>query len=113
MYLVRNVVQVAALATIWSIAALVSWFWLNQIVLYSVFDATSGTVYTHVSVSPLAGRLSSKGESQAILESLISRNQLRDRMAASVPSAYVDLGYPNTQVLTAVLCFDSPRVWPN
>ncbi|KAN0111838.1 hypothetical protein V8E52_008044 [Russula decolorans] len=77
-YLIRNVIQSATLATIWSIAALVSWFWVNEVVLYSVFEITSGTVYTH-----------------AIFDTLISRTQLRDRMA--VTSAYIDLGYPSTQ----------------
>ena len=62
-YLVRNIIQTAALATIWSIAALVSWFWLERIVLYTIFDKTSGTVYTHVSVfSFVAGLSSSEGE---------------------------------------------------
>ena len=50
-YLVRNVIQTAALAAIWSIAALVSWFSLKRIVRSIVFDATSGAVYTHVSIS--------------------------------------------------------------
>jgi hypothetical protein len=56
-YLVRNVIQTAALATIWAIAALVAWFWVNRILVYRVFDITSGTVYTHVSVSFVAGLL--------------------------------------------------------
>jgi hypothetical protein len=50
-FLVRNVIQTAALATIWAIASLISWFWLKHILVYRVFDITSGTVYTHVSVS--------------------------------------------------------------
>ncbi|KAI0276239.1 hypothetical protein BGY98DRAFT_716111 [Russula aff. rugulosa BPL654] len=74
-YLVRNIIQTAALATIWSIAALVSWFWLKRIVFYTVFDKTSGTVYTH-----------------AVFGTLISRTQLRDRMVPT--SAFVDLGFP-------------------
>jgi hypothetical protein len=61
-YLIRNVIQSATLATIWSIAALVSWFWVNEVVLYSVFEITSGTVYTHVSVSTVAALPSSEGE---------------------------------------------------
>ena len=61
-HLVRNVIQTAALATIWAIAALVAWFWLKRILVYRIFDITSGTVYTHVSVSSLAGLLSSEGE---------------------------------------------------
>ncbi|KAF8495957.1 hypothetical protein F5888DRAFT_1707883 [Russula emetica] len=77
-FLARHAIQTAALATIWTIAALVSWFWLNRIALYSIFEITSGTVYTH-----------------AIFDTLISRTQLRDRMAAT--TAYVDLGYPSTQ----------------
>jgi hypothetical protein len=61
-YLVRNVIQTAALATLWSIVALVLWFWLKRIVIYPVFGITSGTVYTHVSVSSVAGLLLSEGE---------------------------------------------------
>ena len=61
-YLVRNAIQIAALATLWAIASLVSWFWLNKVLVYRVFDITSGTVYTHVSVSSVARLLSSEGE---------------------------------------------------
>jgi len=74
-YLIRNVIQTAALATIWSIVSLATWFFLKRIVIYSVFDITSGSVYTH-----------------AIFDTLISRTHLRDRMATT--SAHVDLGYP-------------------
>ncbi|KAI0276238.1 hypothetical protein BGY98DRAFT_716006 [Russula aff. rugulosa BPL654] len=77
-YLVRNVIQTAGLATIWAIAALVARFWLTRVLIYRVFDITSGTVYTH-----------------AILDTLISRSQMRDRMAST--SAYVDLGLPSGQ----------------
>jgi hypothetical protein len=62
-YLVRNVIQTAGLATIWAIAALVARFWLTRVLIYRVFDITSGTVYTHVSASSVAGLLlSSEGE---------------------------------------------------
>jgi hypothetical protein len=61
-YLVRNVIQTAALATIWAMVSLVAWFWLKHILVYRVFDITSGTVYTHVSVSSVAWLLSSEGE---------------------------------------------------
>ena len=61
-HVVRNVIQIAGLATIWAIAALVSRFWLNRITVYRVFDITSGTVYTHVSVSSVVGLLSSEGK---------------------------------------------------
>jgi len=65
-YLARNVIQAGVLATIWALASLVSWFWLNHVLVYRLFDITSGSVYTH-----------------AIFETLISRIQLRGRMAAS------------------------------
>ena len=97
-YLVRNVIQTAALATIWAIAALVAWFWLKHILVYRVFDITSGTVYTHVSVSFVQGYCRLKENIQAIFDTLISRTQLRDRMASTSTSARVDLGYPSSQV---------------
>lgn len=53
-YLVRNVIQTGVLATIWAFASLASWFFVQRILVYRVFDITSGTVYTHVSVSPVA-----------------------------------------------------------
>jgi hypothetical protein len=91
----------------------VSWFWLNRIALYSVFEITSGTVYTHVSVSSVVGLMSCchlKENIQAIFDTLISRTQLRDRMAATSSSGYVDFRFPSTQVQSY---FDSPSVWPN
>jgi hypothetical protein len=54
--LARNVIQTGGLATIWAVAALISWFWLERnIIVYRFFDITSGTVYAHVSVSFAAG----------------------------------------------------------
>jgi hypothetical protein len=105
-FLVRNVVQTAALATIWAIVALVAWFWVKSILVYRIFDITSGTVYTHVSLSSLAGLRHLKENNQAIFETLICRTQLRDRMAST--SAYVD--FSSTQVRSY---FDSPNVWLN
>ena len=109
-YLVRNIIQTAALATIWSIAALVSWFLLKRIVLYTVFDKTSGTVYTHVSVysGRTAGYL--KQNIQAVFGTLISRTQLRDRMVPT--SAFVDLVFP-TGTFQVQPYFESLNVWPN
>ncbi|KAH9984926.1 hypothetical protein BJV77DRAFT_143766 [Russula vinacea] len=76
--LARNVIQTGGLATIWAVSALVSWFWLERnIIVYRVFDITSGTVYAH-----------------AIFDTLISRTRIRDRMANT--SAFVDFG-PSTQ----------------
>ena len=51
--LVRNVIEIGLLANIWAIGALVSWFWLKHDLVYRVLNITSGTVYTHVSVSPI------------------------------------------------------------
>ena len=53
-YLARNVIQTGVLATIWALASLVSWFWLSHVLVYRLFDITSGTVYTHVSDSLVA-----------------------------------------------------------
>ena len=109
-YLVRNIIQIAALATIWSIAALVAWFWLDRIVIYTIFDKTSGTVYTHVSISPVSGLRHLKENIQAIFETLISRAQLRDRMAAT-SAAYIDFGFPSTTQVQPYI--GSLNVWPN
>ena len=50
-YIVRNIIQTGCLATAWALAALATWFLLPQnILVYRVFDMTSGSVYTHVSV---------------------------------------------------------------
>ena len=50
-YIVRNIIQTGCLATAWALAALATWFLLsNNISVYRIFDMTSGTVYTHVSV---------------------------------------------------------------
>ena len=60
-HLVRNVIQTGVLAAIWAIASLASWFFVDRILIYRLFDITSGTVYTYVS-DPPAARLSSKVE---------------------------------------------------
>ena len=49
-YIVRSIIQTGCLATAWALAALATWFLLPRISAYRVFDITSGTVYTHVSV---------------------------------------------------------------
>jgi hypothetical protein len=46
---VRNVVQTGLFATIWSLAALGTYLLLPHNTVYTVFDATSGSIYTHVS----------------------------------------------------------------
>ena len=49
-YIVRNIIQTGCLATVWALAALATWFLIPKITAYRVFDITSGTMYTHVSV---------------------------------------------------------------
>lgn len=49
-YLVRSVIQTGCLATIWAIAALISWFYVRNNFTFRIFDITSGAVYTHVSI---------------------------------------------------------------
>jgi len=49
-YIVRSIIQTGFLATAWALAALATWFLLPDISVYRIFDITSGTVYTHVSV---------------------------------------------------------------
>jgi hypothetical protein len=47
-HLVRNVIQVGLFATIWSLAGLGTYFLLPRNTVYTIFDATSGSIYTHV-----------------------------------------------------------------
>jgi len=49
-YIVRSIIQTGCLATVWALAALATWFLIPKITAYRVFDITSGTMYTHVSV---------------------------------------------------------------
>ena len=48
-YIVRGIIQTGGLATAWALAALATSFLLPNISAYSVFDITSGAMYTHVS----------------------------------------------------------------
>ncbi|KAH9956362.1 hypothetical protein BC827DRAFT_1232340 [Russula dissimulans] len=61
--LVRNVVQTGLFATIWSLAALGTYLLLPHNTVYTVFDATSGSIYTHM-----------------IYDGLLSRPKLRTRL---------------------------------
>ena len=57
-YIVRNIIQTGCLATAWALVGLATWTLLpNDISVFRIFDVTSGTVYTHVSVfSPCSTR---------------------------------------------------------
>ncbi|KAH9972309.1 hypothetical protein BGW80DRAFT_1315427 [Lactifluus volemus] len=63
-YLIRRVIQIGFLATLWTIAGLVTWFLLPKTSVYTLFAATVGPMYT-----------------QVIYDTLLSRVQLRNRMA--------------------------------
>ncbi|KAH9973208.1 hypothetical protein BGW80DRAFT_1308778, partial [Lactifluus volemus] len=65
-YLVRRVIQTGFVAALWVVAELVTWFLLPKTAAYRIFDMTAGAMYTHV-----------------IFDTLLSRIQLRKRMAES------------------------------
>jgi len=50
-YIVCDIIQTGFLATVRGLAALETWFLIPKISAYRFFDITSGTMYTHVSVS--------------------------------------------------------------
>jgi hypothetical protein len=52
-YLVHNVVQIGVFASLWAIGGLVTWFFLPKLSLYTIFNNTAGSMYTHVSGYPL------------------------------------------------------------
>ncbi|KAH9959415.1 hypothetical protein BC827DRAFT_1213407 [Russula dissimulans] len=64
-YLVRSVIQTGCLASVWAVAALISFFFVPHNLTFRVFDLTSGSIYTH-----------------AIFDTLISRVHLREAMVA-------------------------------
>ncbi|KAH9956345.1 hypothetical protein BC827DRAFT_1232195 [Russula dissimulans] len=70
--LARNVIQIGLCATLWSIAALGTYFLLPRITVYTIFNATSGSIYTHM-----------------IYDGLLSRSKLRTRLA---DQSYPEIG---------------------
>jgi len=78
-YFARRIIQLGLLATIWNLAALATWFLMPKYDIYTFFDATSGSVYTHV-----------------IFDTLLSRIRLRERMAAS---SHLEMGVPRVSQL--------------
>ncbi|KAI0301410.1 hypothetical protein BC826DRAFT_564329 [Russula brevipes] len=63
-HLIRNVIQIGLIATIWSLATLGTSFLLPQNTVYTLFDATCGSIYVHM-----------------IYDGLLSRPRLRSRLA--------------------------------
>ncbi|KAI0246410.1 hypothetical protein BJV78DRAFT_1254852 [Lactifluus subvellereus] len=62
-HLVRNGIQLGLFATLWAIAGMATWLLLPQSWVYTVFDMTSGSIYTHM-----------------IYDGLLSRTRLRECM---------------------------------
>jgi hypothetical protein len=52
-YLDRSVIQIGFFASVWAIGGLVTWFFLPKLSLYTVFNNSAGSMYTHVSSSSL------------------------------------------------------------
>ena len=48
-HVTRHVIQIGLFATTWSLAGLATWFLLPKYTVYSFFDMTTGSIYTHVS----------------------------------------------------------------
>ena len=48
-HVTRRVIQVGLFATTWSIAGVATWFLLPRHTVYTFFDMTAGSIYTHVS----------------------------------------------------------------
>jgi len=77
-HLVRNVIQTGLFATIWSIAALGTYALLPHNTVYAVFDATSGSIYTHM-----------------IYDGLLSRRKLRTRLTER---SELEVGLPSQSI---------------
>jgi hypothetical protein len=52
-HLVRKAIQIGFFATVWAIVALGTFFLFPQEIVYSIFDVTSGSIYTHVGSCPI------------------------------------------------------------
>ncbi|KAH9957553.1 hypothetical protein BGW80DRAFT_1380918 [Lactifluus volemus] len=63
-YLLRRVIQIGFLASLWTVAGLATWFLLPKVLVFMFFSSTVGPMYTNV-----------------IYDTLLSRVQLRQRLA--------------------------------
>ncbi|KAI9458976.1 hypothetical protein F5148DRAFT_313866 [Russula earlei] len=77
-HLVRNVIQIGLFATIWSMVTLGTFTLLPHNTAYSIFDGTSGLIYTHM-----------------IYDGLLSRTRLRTRMA---DRSQLEMGLPSQSI---------------
>jgi len=81
--LVRNAVQTGLFAMTWSMVALGTYPLLPDNTVYTVFDATSGLIYTHVSdrLFRASWHIFTGGRVQMIYDGLLSRPKLRTRLS--------------------------------
>jgi hypothetical protein len=54
--LVRNAISIGLFAMLWAVAGLATYFLLPGNTVYIVFDATSGSIYTHVCFGCLSSK---------------------------------------------------------
>jgi hypothetical protein len=52
-YLIRRVIQIGFIATLWVVAELAAWFLFPHTTIYTIFNATAGPIYTQVSGTSL------------------------------------------------------------
>ena len=93
-HLVRNVIQIGLFAMIWAFAELGTYFLLPKRDIYTLFDMTSGLIYTHVSDCFIQARchiFTQKGV-QMIYDGLLSRPRLRTRLAER---SQLEVGLPS------------------
>jgi len=63
-YFTRRIIQLGFFAVVWSLAGMATWFLLPKYTVFTIFDMTSGSIYTHM-----------------LFDTLLSRTQLRERIA--------------------------------
>ena len=113
-HFVRNAVQIGLFATLWSLAALGTIFLWPKWTIHTIFDMTSGLIYTHVGSRSLQGvsRAQKNYPSQMIFDGLLSRTRLRNRLAER---SELELGFPSqVQYSTSLLVglrIDSNGPW--
>jgi len=78
-YLTRRVIQLGLFAGIWSLAGLATWFLKPKYTIYTIFDTTAGSVYTHM-----------------VYDTLLSRTRPGGRMTET---SKLDMGFPSGSAL--------------
>ena len=110
--LVRKAFRMGLCTMVWAILALGTFFLFPQKTVYSVFDVTSGSIYTHVGICYLSSRTSYSHREgvQMIYDGLLSRTRLRSRLAEQTefevgpPLEVRFLTYPRAWMLILTMC---------